>query len=101
MPVAPYPAEQYRDCFSTSVGVLRRSRANKLGYASRRDRVVRQGCLEFAVSLVFEVSTPSPVSPRLVTEPVARHPLPQRGEGWEFTRAHSSLKHGSPDHKSR
>ena len=33
-----------------------------------------------------QLSTPSPVSPRLMTTPVARHPLPQGGEGREFAR---------------
>ena len=41
--------------------------------------------------------TPSPVSPRLMTTPVARHPLPQGGEGNEFTRTvHDHRNHPRP-----
>ena len=35
--------------------------------------------------LYSRLLTPSPVSPRLMKTPVARHPLPQGGEGWDFT----------------
>ena len=42
--------------------------------------------------------TPSPVSPRLMTTPVARHPLPQGGEGKEFTRTgHDHRNYPGPD----